>query len=475
VVKVEVAASELKNSKIEKLSLVTNGAIRQGFKILKTDEIPEDSSIREKIGKFFSNDDDSAAKVAALFVRKDAIAKWMPAIKSNGFRAEKEHAELDGDVLILKQESYNPEAEGSLIALTPDVAIQLDRVVKSFDAYPNSSSFEDNVKSAAFFPGLHNALSSLADTVWNVLNETDSPEDAATEVAKQVKAFGAHVNNLVGELPTAVFKMEQETLTEEFEGSNVSLTQPENTVTKDEEPDMTSIQKEAAAGDLDGLLDDAPAADAALAKAEATASVTEIDDSTDDSVTKGDEGAPKSGGSPGNPVVESTSDTGAVSLDEGGVPAGFRKEERVTKQLEGGQFVEKTAIWFINEESNEEIFGGFKKEEEPAATVEATNEADGVEHSPADLKMFEAMGVLAKSMTELKAMVEKQDSKIEAISKTADEAKETADETVVMSVAGDLDESLASLAGSARVRKTDVEKRDDPFVGLLPLIEGIAG
>lgn len=467
-VKVQIEASELRNGKIEKLSLVTNGAIRQGFKILKTDEIPEDATMRDKIGKFFGGSSFSdPAKVAALYVRKSAAPAWMPAIKANGFRAEKEHAELEGDILILKQEGYNPEVEGSLIALTPDVAIQLDRVVKSFDPYPSSANFEENVKSASFFPGLHNALSSFADTVWHVLSEASTTEEAATAVAKQVKSFGLHVNNLVGELPTAVFKMEQETLTKEFEGSNVSISQTENTVTKDEETDMTNVVKEAMAGDLDGLLDEAPAADAALEKAESAAA-------TVDDVVKGDEGAPKSGGSPGNPVVESTSDTGAVSLDEGGVPAGFRKEERVLKQLEDGKFVEKTAIYFINDESKEEIFGGFKKEE-VVATPEATNEADGVTHTPADLKLFEAMGVLAKSMKSLTEAVAKQDEKITAISKTADEAKDTADNTVVLSIAADLDESLASLAGSAQVRKTQVEKGErDVFAGLLPQIEGNA-
>lgn len=471
-VKVEIAATELKNSKIEKLSLVTNGAIREGFKILKTEEIPQDDTMREKIGKFFGAGEEQA-KVAAIFVRKSVVAQWLPAIRKNGFRAEKEHAELDGDVLILKQESYNPDAEGSLIALTPDVAIQLDRVVKAFDIFPNSSNFDDNVKSAAFFPGLHNALSALADTVFNVLQDSSDPEEAATAVAKQVKAFGLHVNNLVSELPTAVFKMEQETLTKEFEGSNVSPTPTDNTVNKDE-TDMTKNKlTEAAAGDLDGLLLEAPAADAALSKADAqieTAAAAAL-------LAKGDEGAPKTGGSPGNPIVENTSDTGAVDLDEGGVPSGFRKEERVMKQLENGKFVEKTAIYFINDETKEEIFGGFKKEEVVVAAPEATSAADGVAYTPAELKLFETMNVLVKSVTAIKDSVEKQDEKIQAISKTADTAKETAENTVVMNVAADLDESLATLAGSAAVRKTEVnvEKSDaEVFAGLLPGLESNA-
>ncbi len=475
-VKVEIAATELVNSKIEKLSLVTNGAIRQGFKILKTAEIPQDDTMREKIGKFFGTDEEKA-KVAALFVRKTVASQWIPSIRSNGFRVEKEYAVLEGDILMLKQESYDPASDGSLIALTPDVAIQLDRVVKTFDPFPDSSSFDENVKAAVFFPGLHNALSTFADTVWNVLNEVDSPEEAATAVAKQVKAFGAHVNNLVGELPTAVFKMEQEGLQSKFAGSTVSNTDSAITITKSEEESMNTTLTEAAAGDLDGLLDEAPAADAAIAKTEAAA----------EEVAKGDEGAPKSGGSPGNPVVEGASDTGLVALAEGGlpypgwhgIPDGFSPFIKTVKAFDDkGVQIEKEAVYAVHDETKEEIFMGWVEKSEDEVLAEAsiaTADADGVEYTPAELKLFDSMNILVKSVKDIKDSVEKQDERIEAISKTAEDAQETADNTVVMSVAADLDESLVTLAGSAAVRRAEVEKGDnDPFVGLLPMIEGNA-
>lgn len=479
-VKVTVEANELKNGKIEKISLVRNGAIRQPFKILKTEEIPQDKdSVGDKLKKFFGAADEDAA-IAALFVRKSAAAKWIPLIKAHGFRAEKAHAEVDGDMVILKQESYDPEIEGSLVALTPDVAIMLNQVVKGFDPYSSSASFDENVKASAFYPGMYHAMESLADTVWNVLNNSDDPEQAAADVAKQVKAFGNYVNNLVSELPGSVFKMEHEGLTKAFASSNVSDSIAIN-VTKDEDENMsTTVLKEAAPGDLDGLLDDAPAADAALAKAEAEAGVVEKqEDSVEaqaDDVEKGDEGAPKSGGSPGNPVVESTSDTGAVSLDEGGVPAGFRKEERTIKSFEDGKLVEKTALFFVNDEG-EELFGGrIEKSEAPAEETAAPAAEAAPEYTPAEVKLFEALGVMAKSLTEMKETVEKVATRVDEIEKTASDAKETADNTVVMGIAPDLDESLATLSGRTRFGKSapaeNVEKSEDEiFKGLLPMIE----
>lgn len=478
--KVEIEANELVNGDIKKLSLVEHGATRQPFKILKTEEIEGKTGlVRQTINKIFGQSENEP-QIAALFVRKDVARKVIPMIKENGFRVEKEHAEMMGDVLVLKQEGYDPDADLPIIALNTDVAVQLASVSKFFDPFPASSSFADNVAAGSFWPGMHNAMESLADTVWNVLNESDSPDDAASEVAKQVKAFSSHLNNLVSELPTTVFKMEQ-MLTNEFEGSTVSSTDNKFTLNEDQDMSGTPVLKEAAAGDLDGLLDEAPIADATLQATENAAIGDEVvakdDESTQTLVEKGgDEGAPKSGGSPGSPVVGNTSDTGAVSLDEGGVPAGMRKEERAIKSLEDGKLVDKTALYYINDETKEEIFAGFV---EKASVEDETSEKE--EYTPAEVKLFEAMGVMAKSLTGIKEMVEKQNERIEAVSKTADEAQETAENTVVLSAADDLDNSLATLQGKQKVLKgaapaaSEVEGEVvDLFKGLLPQIEGDA-
>lgn len=506
--KVEIEASELINGDIKKLSLVEHGAIRQPFKILKTEQIAaKTGGIRNTINKIFgTTDNDEERRIAALFVRKNVAREVIPIIKSHGFRVEKEHAEMMGDVLVLKQEGFDPDAELPIIALNTDVAVQLGSVSKFFDPYPASSNFTENVSAGSFWPGMHAAMESLADTVWNVLNESDSSEDAASEVSKQVKAFSTHLNNLVSELPNTIFKMEQ-VLTKKFEGYNVSSSDNKITVDKGIDMSGTSVLKEAAAGDLDGLLDDAPAADEALKKAEKAADeATSTDvkffkdneqltkesfaaladddevivkqegeaDKTmkkSDIVKGGDEGAPKAGGSPGNPVVDSTSDTGLVALDEGGVPSGMRKEERMVKHLEDGKIVEKTQLWYVNDETKEEIFAGF---------VEKTTTVD---YTPAETKLFEAMGVLAKAVTDVKDMVEKQNKEIAEVKKTAEVAQEIANETVVMSAADDLDESLATLQGHQNIHKgaapaATVDKVTgepvDIFKGLLPMIEGDA-
>jgi len=492
---VEIEAHELKNGEIEKISLVTHGAIRQPFKILKTAEIDSKTTggIKNVLSKVFGQDHthDDESKIAALFVRKAVAQKWLPLIRKQGFRVEKEHASIEGDILVLKQEGFTDECDGSVIALNPDVAVQLSHVSKFFDPFPASSSFADNVAAGSFWPGMHNAMESLAETVWNVLNEADSPDDAASDVAKQIKAFSSHLNNLVAELPTTVFKMEQESLQSEFAGSTVSGLGTQINVSNEDTNMSTVVTKHAPASDLDGLFDDAPAAEVVKDVASETADAeivyvdaegAEITEAAFDAldaeiqkgyVVKGDEGAPKSGGSPGNPVVESTSDTGAVSLDEGGVPDGFRKEERVVKEFVEGQIVEKFAEFLINIENGEAIFVKF---------IDALSEAKvdvQSDYTDAENKLFAAMGVMAKSLEAIGASIEKQNTRIDAVEKTADTAQVTAEETVVLpTAADDLGNAIQSLSGQPRIQKNDAPASTgepvDIFKGLLPGIEGNA-
>lgn len=511
--KIEIEANELRNGEIEKLSLVTHGAIRQPFKILKTEEMEgsKTGGLKKTLTNLFGQDQsqDEEKRVAALFIRKSVAKKWLPLIRKQGFRVEKEHASLEGDILVLKQEGFTDDCKGSVIALNPDVAVQLTHVSKFFDPFPASSSFADNVAAGSFWPGMHNAMDSLAETVWNVLNESDSPDDAASAVAKQIKAFSSHLNNLVAELPTTVFKMEQESLTKEFEGSNVSVSSTDTIVSNEEANMSTVVLKEASAGDLDGLLLEAPAADAALAKADAAAAEKTTGDiqlfsgdvqltkeafdaladdaeviikqegeadktMTKAEVAKGDEGAPKSGGSPGNPVVENTSDTGAVSLDEGGVPAGFRKEERVVKEYIDGNIVVKFAEFLINEENGEAIFVKFIE------ALSTPNVDVKSNYTDAENKLFEAMGVMVKGISDIKESIQKQNTRIDAVEKTADTAQETADNTVVISsAADDLGNAIATLRGNHSVRKEAAPAANtgevvDIWKGALPGIEGNA-
>ena len=88
---------------------------------------------------------------------------------------------------------------------------------------------------------------------------------------------------------------------------------------------------------------------------------------------------------------------------------------------------------------------------------------------------------MAKSIGDLKGIVEKQNETIAAVQKTADTAQDTADNTVVMSAADDLDNAIATLNGKQPVVKGAAPAAEqngevvDIFKGLLPQLEGNAG
>ena len=126
-------------------------------------------------------------------------------------------------------------------------------------------------------------------------------------------------------------------------------------------------------------------------------------------------------------------------------------------------------------DGSEYFVGFFEKEDTAADPVAATNAADDQNYTPAEVKLFEAMGVMVKSVTELKTTIEKQNERIEAVEKTADTAQETAENTVVMSAADNLDESLGTLQGRQKINKgaAPAAKGEvvDIWKGALPMLE----
>ena len=86
---------------------------------------------------------------------------------------------------------------------------------------------------------------------------------------------------------------------------------------------------------------------------------------------------------------------------------------------------------------------------------------------------------MAKSMVDIKDSIEKQNTRIDAVEKTAVTAQETAEETVVLpSAADDLGNAIVSLSGQAPIQKNAAPAATgevvDVFKGLLPGIEGNA-
>lgn len=147
---------------------------------------------------------ESGAKVVALAVASNAMPAYVKALK--GLDLSTEVSSEDEGVTFCKQEDF--EAEGAqTIMISKDVSAVLS-VEKAFTPFPDSLSFDDNLKAQGFLPGISVATEALMDTVREVLYKAESSEDAQSNLAKAIEDYSAYVQGLAGSLPVAAFKME---------------------------------------------------------------------------------------------------------------------------------------------------------------------------------------------------------------------------------------------------------------------------
>lgn len=259
--KIQVLGHEITDAELSFVSLVKRGANMSPFKIIKTEDLPdeddeENKTLMDRVKVMLSNVDTSkraTIDVAAFFVAEAMAKAVKPILEASGFKTD--DIDIQDGVVIMKQAAYDPEKGiGTLIALTKDVGLGLTRhISKEFHAYPESTDFDENVKASAFFPGLHNALDSLMGTIFNQLDAVDNPGDASSEISKTLSSFSIHIENLVGNLPQSVFKAEQ-ALRSLHGGSKVENIGTQTGISKTGD-DKMKLLPEAAAGDLDGLND----------------------------------------------------------------------------------------------------------------------------------------------------------------------------------------------------------------------------
>ena len=218
-------------------------------------------------------------------------------------------------------------------------------------------------------------------------------------------SFSKYVKSLVRSVPGSVFKMEKQ-LQDGFEGNSLSTATDDSVLKTNEDTDM----KEAAPGDLDGLMEQPH---------------------LEDSVEKTDE-----------TPVETTAEATAETTDE------VEKAEATAESPE-------------TTESTDEVVKS-ESEDTPAETP--------AEEDP--LKMIAAgMKTMADAILAVKSSVEEQGKRIDEIEKTSDTALEKAENTVVMTL-NNIDESLSGLSRQrGDVKKSGTGETDDVWSGAIPMFD----
>lgn len=252
--KIKVLGSELKDADIEYISLVKHGANRIPFRILKAEDVGVSTmdKVTKSLNSMFGKKE-STARIAAVFVRKTEKDRLFPELEKQGFKVS--DPEESNDFLVLKQDAFSKEEEGSLIAVSKDLGFMLDKVCKTFEPYRTSDNFNENLMANGFYPGLCNAQEALSATIFEALYKEDSTKASSVSAIKSaLSAFSEYVQALATELPETVFKMDQfEGLPKKIDAPKVQSNEIETNPEKPMGVEKQDQIKEAVAGDLAGL------------------------------------------------------------------------------------------------------------------------------------------------------------------------------------------------------------------------------
>jgi len=410
---IKMKVNELRDGEVDFLSLVEQGANQSAFKVLKSQD-GDGPSTREKIAAFIKNNCGDKAVSSPLkvsFAITTNPKHWKKFLKAHDFSTDKVIIAKSAKGLEHTIYKFDDGDDAYLMKVAPDLALGITGFSKDFSPFPGSDDFMENLGAAAFFPSLHMAQDSLAETVWSILNDAGSTADAKPKIETVLEAFREHVLFLVDFLPNSVFKMEFEGLQSEFESNTNEKSVNADVSKSNGEQDMTDLKKEAVAGDLDGLsLKEPTKEEKAIAKA--------AEDKRYAESAEGKEAAEEA------KVAKAEED--AESKD--------KTEDKVTKSesKEGSKPEEKVSKKADDDEKSEAVSKDAKdsKDEKTDEKVAKSKDVDPL------TKLTDAVTILAKSMVATNERLDK----IEGVAQKADEDVK---KTVLVDHFADLDESLA--------------------------------
>ena len=183
--KLQLKATELVDTDVNFVSLVTRGANRIPFRITKEDEQMLDL---HKIARSLFKTADPKPEIVAVIAQKGADQdKVLEVIKSAGLEpSEFTATEKDGILTFAKADA--DKAEGSLVVKVSDtVAMVVSGLQKAFEGFDfSSTNFGDVMASGSFCTSMCVATDMLSATIGNILAYADSPDTAADQIEKAV-------------------------------------------------------------------------------------------------------------------------------------------------------------------------------------------------------------------------------------------------------------------------------------------------
>jgi hypothetical protein len=211
--KIKVKANAMENADVSFISLVTRPASRIPFRVMKSDDDPQEGDFMFNLTKLFKQDGEPSQStdciLAAVVLQKKHEAHFAPKLKELGLKTD-DRVEKE-DVVILRQVPY-AEDDVTTIKLNEMGGLFLnapESVQKGFDPFPEGTDFAENFSQGAFLPGVSIATEVMMETMRNVLRTAENQSVAREGIDGLMTAYKDHVLSFVDDLPEVAFRIDE--------------------------------------------------------------------------------------------------------------------------------------------------------------------------------------------------------------------------------------------------------------------------
>lgn len=210
-----ITATEMKDAKVQRISLVERGANRSPFKVVKQEKsMPQDLDLARV---FIRKKEQPKPEIVGVVTMKgdtfDSIKAQLEAIGVKVSKSEEpkgEDGKEDGSVVFHQTEEGKIEGELTVVRLSEDVAL----VCKGFRPYNmdmdvgGGASFAEVCKAQGFYPGVRTMVDVLSSSVLSLAEKSEDPGSAAESIRKMFNEAAEYAVGMVKALPQVAFKME---------------------------------------------------------------------------------------------------------------------------------------------------------------------------------------------------------------------------------------------------------------------------
>ncbi len=229
--RIKMRATELVDGDAEFISLVGTGAIRQPFKIIKSEDEDDGQNkkkggtVMESLTRMFHRQDrllkaEIVPELLAVAVAPDMDLEKVVALLAKAelhtdevqemFEGDGEDRKLAATLYIQKGATAFEDAGEHQVNVGISAGITAVCLVreKSFMPFADTETFGDAMKAQGFFPSFRLASEVLEDKLFEISMKAATPEDMATMLDVATKDFGGALISMAKSLPAEVFKLD---------------------------------------------------------------------------------------------------------------------------------------------------------------------------------------------------------------------------------------------------------------------------